>query len=151
MHVVGKQACALAVMPNHLQKIAATPAKAKEMSAEWITPKHFLYLQPATTGPGSPCACRCNRLPTTPGRPSGLGSSQCLQAVHDPNKNLDVNIAIENDTSPVHAYDLHAAPPAAARPISEVTSDTTSAGTNPFTGPIPRRPSRAAFRQRFKS
>src|SRR6478672_1571788 len=66
---------------------------------------------PATTGPGSPCACRCNRLPATPGRPSGLESSQCLQAVHDPNKNLDVNIAIENDTPPVRAYDLHAAPP----------------------------------------
>jgi hypothetical protein len=31
--------------------------------------------------------------------------------VHDPNKNLDVNIAIENDTPPVRAYDLHAAPP----------------------------------------
>jgi hypothetical protein len=24
--------------------------------------------------------------------------------VHDPNKNLDVNIAIENDTPPVRAY-----------------------------------------------
>jgi hypothetical protein len=31
--------------------------------------------------------------------------------VHDPNKNLNVNIAIENDTPPVRAYHLHAAPP----------------------------------------
>ena len=40
-----EQACALAVMPNHLQEVAAATAKAKQMAAQRIAPKHLLNLQ----------------------------------------------------------------------------------------------------------
>ena len=39
------QARALAVMPDHLQKIAASATKAKQMSAQRIAPQHLLNLQ----------------------------------------------------------------------------------------------------------
>src|SRR5579864_7217996 len=45
MHVVREQARALAVMPNYLQQIAATSAKAKQMTAERVAMKDFLNLQ----------------------------------------------------------------------------------------------------------
>src|SRR5271154_4615465 len=40
-----KQAGSLAVMPDHLQKIAAAATKAKQMTAQRIAPQHFLNLQ----------------------------------------------------------------------------------------------------------
>ena len=40
-----EQACALAVMPDHLQEVAAATAKAKQMAAQRIAPKHLLNLQ----------------------------------------------------------------------------------------------------------
>jgi hypothetical protein len=39
------QLLALAVMPNHLQKIAPAAAKAKQMAAERIAAQHLLHLQ----------------------------------------------------------------------------------------------------------
>ena len=40
-----EQACALAVMPDNLQQIAATAPKAEQMPAQGIMPKHLLNLQ----------------------------------------------------------------------------------------------------------
>src|SRR5215210_7704505 len=40
-----EQACALAVMPDDLQQIAATAAKAEQVPAQRIVPKHLLNLQ----------------------------------------------------------------------------------------------------------
>ena len=40
-----EQARALAVMPDHLQKIAAASTEAKQMPAQRIAPQHFLHLQ----------------------------------------------------------------------------------------------------------
>jgi hypothetical protein len=45
MHVVGKKACALAVMPDYLQKIAATSTKAKQLAAQRIASQYLLHLQ----------------------------------------------------------------------------------------------------------
>ena len=42
---LGEQACALAVMPDHLQEVAPATAKAKQMAAQRIAPKHLLDLQ----------------------------------------------------------------------------------------------------------
>src|SRR5258708_4722027 len=46
-----EQAGALAVMPDHLQQIAAAPTKAKQMSAQRIAPQHLLHPQPPTPKP----------------------------------------------------------------------------------------------------
>src|SRR5256886_4609978 len=43
-----EQAGALAVMPDHLQQIAAAPTKAKQMSAQRIAPQHLLHQQRQT-------------------------------------------------------------------------------------------------------
>ena len=74
LQALREQAGALAVMPDHLQQIAAAAAEAKQMAAQRIAPQHLLHLQaPATE---SPSACRCGRSPATPARRSGTGSSR---------------------------------------------------------------------------
>src|SRR5229473_6388293 len=45
MYVVGKQARTLAVMPDHLQEIAAAPTKAKQLAAQGIASQYLLHLQ----------------------------------------------------------------------------------------------------------
>jgi hypothetical protein len=40
-----KQACALTVMPNHLQEIASAATKAKQMATQRIAAQHLLHLQ----------------------------------------------------------------------------------------------------------
>ena len=45
MHVLSANRHGACCHANHLEKIAATPAKGKEMSAERIMLKYFLYLQ----------------------------------------------------------------------------------------------------------
>jgi hypothetical protein len=42
---LGEQARALAVMPDHLQKIASPSTKAKQLSAQWVVPQHLLHQQ----------------------------------------------------------------------------------------------------------
>ena len=42
---LGKQACTLAVMPDHLQEIAAASTKAKQLTAQRIAPQYLLHLQ----------------------------------------------------------------------------------------------------------
>ena len=68
-----EQAGALAVMPDHLQQIAAPAAEAEQMAAQRIALQHLLHLQaPATESPSS---CRCGRSQATPARRSATGSS----------------------------------------------------------------------------
>ena len=67
-----KQASALAVMPDHLQQVAAASAKAKQMAAQRIAPQNLLHLQGQAMG--SLCACRCDPSPAKPARLWGPGS-----------------------------------------------------------------------------
>ena len=73
-----EQAGALAVMPDHLQEVAAAAAKAEQVTAQGIVPQHLLDLQRQAREPL--CAYPCARSPATPARPSGPGSS-CPQGV----------------------------------------------------------------------
>src|ERR1700760_1420323 len=41
----GKQACSLAIVPDHLHKIAAATAEDEQMTAERVFAQHFLHLE----------------------------------------------------------------------------------------------------------
>jgi hypothetical protein len=45
LETLRKQTCALTIVPDNLQQVAATPTKAKQMAAERIAMKDFLNLQ----------------------------------------------------------------------------------------------------------
>src|SRR4029077_9043535 len=45
LQALGEQARPLAVMPDHLQQIAATTTKAKQMTAQWVAMQNLLHLK----------------------------------------------------------------------------------------------------------
>src|ERR1039458_5129237 len=140
-----EQAGALAVMPDHLQKIASAATKAKQLSAQRIAPQYLLHLQ-RQARKALPHVSVASRQPyphTARNRNHGSVSSPRMirsSVSTSPSQStitrrpFAITISIRRQPVPV--------------PFSGCSS-TITAGTNP--GMSPSRPSRYALRQANRS
>jgi hypothetical protein len=166
LQALRKQACSLAVMPNHLHQIASTSAEAKQVSAQGIAAQHFLHLQrqarkasPHVGMPGRqpnfhagryrdhrPSLCerrlQCRRSRTSSTRPSAaaLTSLPTITRCAPPR-----TITICPEPARSEAASRNGAHRSSIGGSLAGSSGATIAGTNPATAP--HRPSRYALRQ----
>src|SRR5665213_1344945 len=142
---LAKQACSLAIMPDHLQKIAAASTKAKQLAAQWISPQHLLHLQRqarkalphvGVTGRQpypDPCRNRDHGSLSSPRRIRSKASTSTLPSTRT-RRPFALTISIRPQPDPVSFSGR---------------SETIIAGTNP--AGAPSRPARYALRQANKS
>ena len=101
-----EQAGALAVMPDHLQQIAATTAEAEQMAAQWVAMQ--VSPEPAMPATESLSACRCSRSRARPARRSATGSSRpsISQRRHDGAQRRRIDRARDPHPSPARELNL---------------------------------------------
>ena len=99
-----KQAGSLAVMPDHLQKIAPASTKAKQLPAQRITSQHLLHLQ-RQARKALPHVGVTGRQPH-PDAARNWDHGRVSSPTHDPKQGLHIYVAIDNNAPTVRAHDL---------------------------------------------
>lgn len=104
MQIIRKQAGTLAIVPDHLQKIA--PCVPESRTDDRSADPASVPPAPAAKETGSLSACRCARSSVTPARQSESGSSLARQNIQNAGKGFAVDQIVDPHATAVRKRDL---------------------------------------------